>query len=138
MMDHSGTQRPEKSGSRAELVSTHGATKQAEATDPLDLVSKVVPGGDIDFLARCFIEEFAAMGHDGEQILELFRQPQYAAVHPVYRARGEEAVRSLIEEVLAECGVFRVTESMQEEPPPRRSKLVQIESPCAPNKDEKP
>ena len=33
------------------------------------------------------------MGYDGEQILELFRQPRYVAVHPVYR-QGREACAS--------------------------------------------
>ena len=43
-------------------------------------------------------------------------------------AMGDEgaAVVTRIEEVLAECGVFRVTESVREELPPRRSKLVEI------------
>ncbi len=47
----------------AALVSPHGAAKQAEATDPMDLVGTMVPGGDIELLARCFVEEFAAMGY---------------------------------------------------------------------------
>jgi hypothetical protein len=147
MMDHSGKQIAEKSASSAApestrrgaaLVSPHGPAKQAEATDPLGLVGTVVAGGDIEFLARCFIEEFAAMGYDGEQIFELFRQPQYVAVHPVYRAKGEKGVRHLIGEVLAECGVFRVSESIAEEPPPPRSKLVQIEPWHASNEDDQP
>jgi len=147
MMDHSGKQIPgqaeygtacEPTPNGVTLVSPHGAAKQAEATDPLDLVGTVVPGGDIEFLARCFVEEFAAMGYDGEQIFELFQQPQYVGVHPVYRAKGEEGVRRLIGEVLAECGVFRVSESITEEPPPRRSKLVQIEPPHASNEDDRP
>jgi hypothetical protein len=147
MMNDSRTQVPGKvessaaagsASSNVALVSPHGAAKQAEATDPLDLVGTVVPGGDIELLARCFVEEFAAMGYDGEQIFELFRQPQYVGVHPVYLAKGEEGVRHLIEEVLAECGVFRVTESIAEEPPPPRSKLAQIEPWHASNEDDQP
>ena len=98
----------------------------------------MVPGGDVELLVRCFIEEYAAMGYDGEQILELFRQPQYVGVHPVYRAKGEEAVRALIAEILAECGVFRVSESTTVEPPPRHPKLVQIEMPGTSNEDGQP
>ena len=137
-MDHPDQQVPEKQQRSNELVSNFGAAKQAEPTDPMDLVGTMVPGGDVEFLARCFVEEYAAMGYDGEQILELFREPQYAGVHPVYRARGEGAVRALIEEVLAECGVFRVSESIIEEPPARRSKLVQIEMPGTPDEDGQP
>ncbi len=137
-MDHPAKQVPEKQHCSDELVSNFGAAKQAEPTDPLDLVGTMVPGGDVEFLARCFVEEYAAMGYDGEQILELFRQPQYVGVHPVYRAKGEGAVRALIEDVLAECGVFRVTESIIEELPPRRLKLVQIDMPGAPDEDGQP
>ena len=134
-MDHPDKQVPEEQQRAGALVSNFGAAKQAEPTDPMDLVGTTVAGGDVEFLARCFIEEYAAMGHGGEQILELFRQPQYVGVHPVYRAKGEEAVRTLIGEVLAECGVFRVSESIIEEPPPRRSKLVQIEMSGTPDED---
>ncbi len=137
-MDHPDRQIPGQSQRTDELVSNTGAAKQAEPTDPMDLVATMVPGGEVDFLARCFVEEYAAMGYDGEQILELFRQPQYVGVHPVYRAKGEQAVRALIDEVLAECGVFRVSESTIEEPPPRRSKLIQIDIPGTPGKDGRP
>ncbi len=118
-----------------DLVSTHGAAKQAEASDPLDLVGTVVPGGDLDLLARCFIEEYAAMGYGGAQILALFRDPVYVAIHPVYQSKGEEAVRRLIQEVLAECGVFRVSESVAEKRPHNQSELVQIEVPAPSGKD---
>ena len=137
-MDYPNKQVQEKQRLSEELVSNFGAAKQAEPTDPLDLVGTMVPGGDVELLARCFVEEYAAMGYDGEQILELFRQPLYVGVHPVYRAKGEGAVRTLIEEVLAECGVFRVTESITEEPPARRSKLVQIEMPGSPDEGGRP
>ena len=93
-----------------EPLATHGSAKVAEPTDPLDLVGTLVPGGEIDELARSLIEEYAAMGYDAKRILELFRQPDYLAVHSVYRIRGEDAVCRLIDGVLAECGVFRVTE----------------------------
>ena len=108
------------------LVADHGSSKQAEPEDPLDLVGTVVPGGDLEVLARCFIEEFAAMGYDGDRIFELFRHPQYVAVHPVYRAKGEAATRRLIDHVLAECGVFCVDESIRDESSCGDPGLVQI------------
>lgn len=102
-----------------------GARKQTEPTDPLELVGEVVPGGDPDYLARCLAEEFAGMGRTAEEILTLFRDPGYAVPHSVYRTRGEAAVRELIREVLAECGVLRVTEPL-EEPAPGCPDLVRI------------
>ncbi|MFQ5742906.1 MAG: hypothetical protein ACE5HV_04875 [Acidobacteriota bacterium] len=94
-----------------EHLAVHGSAKAAEPTDPLDLIGAMVPGGDVDELARCFIEEYAAMGYGSEQILSLFRQPRYLAVHPIYRLKGEEAVRQMIEETLSGCGIFRVSEA---------------------------
>ena len=69
---------------------------------------------------------------------QLHASPQYVGVHPVYSAKGEGAVRALIEEVLAECGVFRVSEAIIEKPPPRRSKLVEIEIPGTSGEDGQP
>lgn len=135
-MDRSETYAPEESSHDGELVADHGAAKQAEPTDPMDLVGTVVPGGDVLYLARCFIEEFAAMGYGGEKILDLFRDPQYVAVHPVFRSLGEDGVRELVEQVLRECGVFRVTETVSTESEPRPSELIQIEKPCAPSEDD--
>ena len=128
-------QRPTTNESGDPLVSTHGCAKEAEPSDPLDLVGTRVPGGDLAFLARCFIEEYAAMGYGSDQILEMFRQPQYVAIHPVYRSQGEEAVRGLIREVLADCGVLQVSGLIREEPPEPRSDLVQIELPRPDSED---
>ncbi len=120
-----------------DLVALHGSHKQAEASDPLALAGTKVPGADVDELLRCFIEEYAAMGYAADQILELFRQPQYAAIYPAYLRLGEEAVRARIAAVLEECGVFRVTARHAEsaaEPP----KLVQIEPRHGSHEDEQP
>jgi len=118
-----------------DLVAPHGADKQAEPGDPLALVGARVSGGDVDELLRCFIEEYAAMGFGAHEILALFRQPQYAAIHPAYLRLGEEAVRARIATVLEECGVFRVTvrhSDTRAEP----AELVQIEQPHGPREDE--
>ena len=120
-----------------DLVAPHGSHKQAEPSDPLALVGTRVPGGDVDELLRCFIEEYAAMGFGAQEILELFRQPQYAAIHPAYLRLGEKAVRARIAAVLEECGVFRVTAQHAEsaaEPP----KLVQIGRPHGFREDGQP
>ena len=127
-MRSSDRQIPAQHHVASELVSDHGAAKQAEPTDPMDLVGAVVPGGDLDQFARCFIEEFAGMGFDGEEILALFRQPEYVGLHPIYQIKGEESVRRMIAEVLDDCGVFRVTE-VAAEPARGAKKLFQIEEP---------
>ncbi len=48
-------------------------------------------------MAWCFVEEYARMGWNGEQILRLFRNPFYRGPHQILRRKGEEFVRSLIE-----------------------------------------
>ncbi len=128
---------PRGTDHHTELVVSHGSAKQAEPADPLDLVGTMVPGGDLDELTRCFIEEYAAMGYDGERILTLFRSPEYLAVHPIYRQKGHAAVRRLIDEVLAECGVFRVTETISLHSD-ARAKLLQISLPSNAEEDEQP
>ena len=120
-----------------DLVSPHGADKQAEPGDPLTLMGASVPGGDIDLLLRCFIEEYSAMGVGAEESLELFRQPQHAAMQPAYPRLGEEAVRTRIAAVLKKCGVLKVTVQESDtitEPP----ELVQINSPHGFREDEQP
>ncbi len=120
-----------------DLVAPHGSHKQTEPSDPLALVGTRVVGANVDQLLCCFIEEYAAMGFGAEEILELFRQPQYASIHPAYLRLGEEAVRARISAVLEECGVFRVAVRHAEsaaEPP----KLVQIERCRGSREDEQP
>ncbi len=119
------------------LAADHGSAKQPEPSDPLGLVGAMVPGGNIDMLSRCFIEEFAAMGYDAEGILALFRQPQYLAIHAVYRLKGEQAVIEMIDRVISECGIFRTTETI---PPDSRraTRLLQIEVPATPEEDAQP
>ncbi len=48
-------------------------------------------------MAECFVEEFLRMGVAPDELLELFRQPVYAAAHQAYRELGEEAIRDLVE-----------------------------------------
>ena len=120
-----------------DLVAAHGSHKQAEPSDPLALVGTRVPGGDVDELLRCFIEEYAAMGFAAQEILEFFRQPQYAAIHPAYLRLGEEAVRATIAAVLEECGVFRVT-VRHAESAAEPSNLVQIGRSHGVREDEQP
>lgn len=129
------------------LVAEHGAHKAAEPADPLELVGTRLPQGDSDYLARCFIEEYASIGFDGEQILALFRRPEYVAVHAYYRLCGEEAVVRLIADTLADCGVSRFSDAAPASAAPvtglqtgprKAPKLVQIELPGGGPKEEQP
>ncbi len=82
------------------------ADRPAAPEDPLELVAARVPG-DGEYAVRCLIEEYAGIGFDRARILALFRRPEYPVLHALYRRRGEAAVAELVQEVLAECGVWR-------------------------------
>ncbi len=54
---------------------------------------------DLEEMARCFVEEYARMGWNGEEILNLFRSPAYRGPHRIMRLKGEDFVRGLTEAV---------------------------------------
>jgi hypothetical protein len=91
-----------------ELNKLHGQDKEPELDDPMELVMVPLPGGDPELMATCLIEEYARLGLDEDQILELFRQPFYR-IHFLYREKGEPWVRCRIREVLARTGRMRVS-----------------------------
>ena len=89
-------------------------TKAYEPDDPMALVGVGVdadPDAAADEMARCLVEEYLRDGWDEEQLLALFRNPFYQALHMIYRTRGEEAVRALIAEVADAWGSWRVSEA---------------------------
>jgi len=86
----------------------HGRDKEPESDDPMELVMSCIPGGDPVVMARCIIEEYALMGMDEDEILELFRQPIYQT-HGLYRERGEPWVRELIQSALSQTARRRVS-----------------------------
>ena len=74
---------------------------QPDPADPNILVGVRLPT-DADGLvemAYTFAEEFAALGHDQDRILRMFRNPRFGGPHAAYRALGEEVVRGIV----AEC-----------------------------------
>ncbi len=79
----------------------------ADATDPMTLQGVAFDTDDdcaVREMAACFVEEYARSGFDGERILGLFRVKGYAGPHLAYRSLGEEAIRSLIGEILERWG----------------------------------
>ena len=77
-----------------------------DPTDPNVLVGVVLPadGEAMREMAYAFAEEFARMGHDRQQILALFKNPFYGGAHGAYRALGEEAIQSIVDECLGAWG----------------------------------
>ncbi len=86
----------------------HGRDKEPETDDPMELVMHSLVGVDPEVMARCLIEEYALLGLDDQEILELFRQPTYQT-HGLYKERGERWVRELIQNVLSQTWRLRVS-----------------------------
>ena len=90
------------------MMNPEGASKPAEATDPL-VLNGVVLDGEVRGLARCMVEEFAQIGYGPDDLFGLFRRTDYRLMHMILLSEGEAFVRRLIDEVLAGCPVVTVT-----------------------------
>jgi len=88
-----------------------------DPTDPNVLVGVSLPGDEESTreMAVALAEEFAALGFDGERLMNLFRRPHYAGAHRAYRLLGEEEIRRILRESLAVWGSYRVVVRDKEE-----------------------
>jgi hypothetical protein len=70
------------------------------------LVGVVLPGNKEAMIemAYVFAEEFARQGYDKTKLLWLFKNPFYAGAHGAYKALGDEAIRTIMDECLAVWG----------------------------------
>ena len=73
--------------------------KEFEDDDPMEIVGMTFadPDGKIaEEMGRTFVDEYLRMGWPPEDILAVFRDPFYRAVHAIYRLRGEAFVVEMI------------------------------------------
>jgi hypothetical protein len=81
------------------------ADKKLEQDDPFEMVGVVLPetmdDAALTEMACCFVEELARMGYGREKLMRVFRDPFYKGPHAVYRSKGEEFVRALVDQVPA-------------------------------------
>ena len=89
--------------------------KEFEGDDPMGLVGVAVPEGEADLMAMCLVEEFVRLGMSDGQLLAMFRNPFFCGAHAIYRARGEDWLKGVIQRVRAQWGRPRFTthESME-------------------------
>jgi hypothetical protein len=59
-------------------------------------------------MAYTFAEEFAALGHDHDRILRMFKNPRFGGPHAAYRALGEGVVLGIVAECARVFGRNRV------------------------------
>ncbi len=103
----------------------HPATREILPDDPMEMHGFEVPG-DPNLMLRLLVEEYARMGWGTEAILELASDPNYQAFHGLLQFFGEEELTAQIGQILARCGVIRVT---TKETVPISERLVQLETP---------
>lgn len=95
----------------------HPLSREAETEDPMELVAGPVPG-DPELMLECVVQEFAQIGLDAAQLVELFRSPAYPMLNALLDHYGEGEVRRRVAAVLARSGVFRVRATVAEDPEP--------------------
>ncbi len=104
----------------------HPASREMLPDDPMEMHGFEVPG-DPNLMLRLLVEEYARIGWGAEAILQLARDPNYQAFHGLLQFFGEEELTAQIGQILAQCGVIRVT---TKETVPISERLVQLETPA--------
>ncbi len=105
----------------------HPATRGVEADDPLEFIAESVPG-DPELMLTCLVQEFAGLGADAGQLLAMFRDPAYPVLNQLLAYYGEAVVSRRVGELLDGAGVFRVSETIDDEPDPEDDEegLIQL------------
>ncbi len=81
-----------------------------DPADPNILVGVRLPTDEDGLveMAYTFAEEFAALGHDQDRMLRMFRNSRFGGPHAAYRALGEGVVRGIVAECACVFGRNRV------------------------------
>src|SRR5690348_11041295 len=93
----------------------HPATRPVEPGDPLSLHATEL-AGDPELMLQCLVQEYAWDGWDAEQILRLFRDPFYPALHNLWCLYGEAGLRDRLLAVVGQTGIWRFQTTVREEP----------------------
>lgn len=102
---------------------THPASREMLPGDPLEMQAFEVPG-DPELMLRLLVEEYARIGRGADALLELARDPNFVALHGLWRLFGEKGLRARVERIVARCGIVRVRMTEAEHPP---GQLIQLE-----------
>ncbi len=79
-------------------------SKECEPDDPLEMIGVQLNGqseAQLRDMALCFAEEFIRQGFNKEKLLQVFKNPFYQGPYLVFQQKGEDFVRSVINEALA-------------------------------------
>jgi hypothetical protein len=103
----------------------HPATRELLPDDPLEMQAFEV-SGDPELMLRLLVEEYARIGWGVEAMMQLARDPNYTAFYGLRNSLGEQELRARVSQIVACCGVIRVTAT---ETKPLSERLVQIALP---------
>jgi hypothetical protein len=115
-----------EAATRSFVPKVHPASRPIEADDPFSLQATAV-GGDVEIMLECLVQEYAWLGFSTEQLVGLFRDPNYPMLNAVLDHYGEADVRRRIGIVLERMGVLRVTGSISDVPEPTDEEADLIE-----------
>lgn len=75
--------------------------KDFEEDDPMEIIGMDMGADEATMLemAYVFADEYMRMGYPDNAVLNLFRDPFYRAPHSVFRAKGEDFVKELVQRV---------------------------------------
>jgi len=85
-------------------------------TDPMTLHGVVVETDDPNAMlemASCFIDEYLRMGCTQDQLLKMFKVPQYIGPYKAYESLGEETISELIDEITSRWGGRRSPDALK-------------------------
>lgn len=79
-------------------------SKECEPDDPVEMIGVQLNGqseAQLRDMALCFAEEFIRQGFNKEKLLQVFKNLFYQGPYLVFQQKGEDFVRSVINEALA-------------------------------------
>lgn len=78
-------------------------SKECEPDDPVEMIGMQLSHqteAQLHDMALCFAEEFVREGWDEERLLKMFKNPFYQGPYLVWKQKGDDFVRSVIEEAI--------------------------------------
>jgi hypothetical protein len=114
------------SENRANAVpKVHPASREILPEDPMEMHGFEVPG-DQELMLRLLVEEYARIGLDVDDIVQLAGDSNYMAFYALRQLLGDDEFQHRVGSIIAHCGVIRIKETAVEAP---SENLVQIALP---------
>lgn len=99
------------------VAKVHPLDRELLPEDPMELMGTTVMG-DPGYMLQCVISEYAWMGWSADQLMGLFRSPEYPALQDLLAYFGEARVRQLINTLLDDLRGLTISATVDETPDP--------------------